>query len=71
MTYSRDVQEASIQPAGHSLTERRPAIDLARTAALAMVVLGHLSLAVIDRGPDDTLRGTNLLSLYPRWAWLR
>lgn len=70
MTYSRDVQEASIQPAGHSLTERRPAIDLARTAALAMVVLGHLSLAVIDRGPDDTLRGTNLLSLYPRWAWL-
>ena len=35
-----------------------------------MVVLGHLALAIIDRGPDGTLRGANVLSLYPGLAWL-
>lgn len=40
---------------------RRPAIDLVRAGALALVVLGHLSLAIIDRNPDGTLRGANVL----------
>lgn len=35
-----------------------------------MVVLGHLALAIIDRGPDGELRGANLLALYPDLAWL-
>jgi hypothetical protein len=37
---------------------------------LVLVVLGHLALAIIDRGPDGTLRGANVLSLYPGLAWL-
>jgi hypothetical protein len=49
---------------------RRDAIDVARVGALAMVVAGHLLLAVIDRGPDGALRGANLLSLHPDLAWL-
>jgi hypothetical protein len=49
---------------------RREAIDVARVGALAMVVAGHLLLAVIDRGPDGALRGANLLSLHPDLAWL-
>ena len=48
---------------------RRDAIDVARILALFIVILGHLSLAVIDR-PDDAVRGTNLLALYPGWAWV-
>jgi hypothetical protein len=51
-------------------TARRDAIDVARVGALAMVVAGHLLLAVIDRGPDGALRGANLLSLHPDLAWL-
>lgn len=49
---------------------RRPAIDVARIGALIVVVLGHLTLAVIDRAPDGELRGTNLLALRPGWAWV-
>jgi len=49
--------------------KRRDAIDVARILALFVVILGHLSLAVIDR-PDDAVRGTNLLALYPGWAWV-
>ena len=49
---------------------RRPAIDVARIVALVTVVLGHLTLAVIDRGPDGQLRGANLLALRPGWGWL-
>ena len=49
---------------------RRGAIDLARVGALVLVVLGHLTMAVIDRGPDGGLRGDNLLSLHPGLAWL-
>lgn len=49
---------------------RRDAIDVARTGALAVVVAGHLLLAVIDRGPDGQVRGANLLSLHPDLAWL-
>lgn len=48
----------------------RDAIDVARVGALALVVAGHLVLAVIDRGPDGAVRGTNLLSLRPDLAWL-
>ncbi len=51
-------------------TSRRGAIDLARVGALVLVVVGHLSLAVIDRGADGELRGDNLLSLQPHLAWL-
>ncbi len=51
-------------------TRRRPAIDVARVLALAVVVIGHLSLAVIDRGADGSLRGTNLLEIRPGWAWV-
>jgi hypothetical protein len=54
----------------HRDTVRRDAIDVARVGALAMVVAGHLLLAVIDRGPDGALRGANLLSLHPDLAWL-
>lgn len=53
-----------------SLYERRPAIDVARILALGVVVLGHLVLAVIDRGPDGSVRGENLLELRPGWSWL-
>jgi hypothetical protein len=48
----------------------RDAIDVARVGALAVVVVGHLLLAVIDRGPDGAVRGANLLSLRPDLAWL-
>jgi hypothetical protein len=50
-------------------TARRDAIDVARVMALAIVVLGHLLLAVIDR-PHGRIRGANLLALNPGWAWL-
>jgi len=43
---------------------------VARVGALVLVVLGHLTLAVIDRGPDGAIRGSNLLSLHPGWVWL-
>jgi hypothetical protein len=49
---------------------RRPAIDVARILALVVVVMGHLTLAVIDRGHDGALRGANLLALRPGWAAL-
>lgn len=49
---------------------RRGAIDVARVGALVMVVIGHLGLAVIDRGPDGALRGANVLALHPGLAWL-
>jgi len=50
--------------------ERRGAIDIARSGALVLVVIGHLTLAVIDRGPDGSLRGVNLVALHPGWYWL-
>lgn len=50
--------------------QRRGAIDVARVVALLVVVLGHLSLAVIDRGPDGALRGANLIALHPGWLWV-
>lgn len=53
-----------------STGQRRGAIDVARIGALLVVVLGHLSLAVIDRGPDGALRGANLIALHPWWNWL-
>ena len=53
-----------------SRIDRRGAVDVARVGALVLVVLGHLSLAVIDRGPDGALRGENLLALHPGLAWL-
>lgn len=49
---------------------RRDAIDVARIGALALVVLGHLALAAIDRAPDGDVRGENLLALYPDWTGL-
>jgi hypothetical protein len=51
-------------------TGRRGAIDVARVGALVLVVLGHLSLAVIDRGPDGAIRGANMLALHPSLASL-
>jgi hypothetical protein len=53
-----------------SADQRRLAIDVARVGALGLVVLGHLTLAVIDRRPDGAIRGSNLLALQPRLAWL-
>lgn len=50
-------------------SDRRDAIDVARILALLMVVLGHLSLAVVDRHAGH-VRGANLLALHPEWAWL-
>lgn len=49
---------------------RRGAIDLARVLALAVVVLGHLTLAVVDTGDDGAVRAANLLELRPSWAWV-
>lgn len=49
---------------------RRGAIDVARVGALVMVVLGHLTLAIIDRGPDGAIRGANALALAPDLAWI-
>lgn len=50
-----------------SASGRRDTIDVARVLALLIVVLGHLSLAVIDR-PAGEVRGANLLALHPGWA---
>jgi hypothetical protein len=47
---------------------RRDAIDVARVLALLIVVLGHLTLAVVDRH-GGSVRGANLLALRPVWAW--
>jgi hypothetical protein len=55
---------------GGTRSARRGAIDVARVGALGLVVLGHLTLAIIDRGPDGELRGANVLALYPGLAWL-
>jgi len=59
----------SPQPARWDPTTRRDAIDVARVLALALVVLGHLSLAVIDT-VDGEVRGENLLELRPGWVWI-
>jgi hypothetical protein len=47
--------------------DHREAIDVARIVALFLVVIGHLTLAVIDRD-DGSVRGANLLALHPGWA---
>ena len=39
-------------------------------SALTLVVVGHLTMAVIDRDRHGAVRGTNLLLLYPRWSVL-
>lgn len=48
--------------------EHRGAIDVARLLALFLVVVGHLTLAVVDRD-DAGVRGANLLTLHPGWAF--
>lgn len=50
--------------------ERRGAIDVARSTSLVLVVVAHLVMVVIDRGPGGAVRGINLFQLYPRWEWL-
>jgi hypothetical protein len=45
----------------------RDAIDVARVLALVLVVVGHLTLAVVDR-EEGGLRGANLIALHPGWA---
>lgn len=45
-------------------------MDIARAGSLLLVVVGHLVMVVIDRGPDGALRGDNLLAIFPDWAWL-
>lgn len=57
------------EPVNSTPTRRREAIDVARVLALALVVTGHLLLAVIDRVGDE-IRGANLLALHPGWAIL-
>lgn len=47
----------------------RDAVDVARVLALALVVVGHLTLAVVDREAGE-VRGANLLALHPGWAWV-
>lgn len=37
---------------------------------MLVVVAGHLAMVVVDRGSDGSLRGDNLLALFPEWAWL-
>ena len=49
---------------------RRGAIDLVRSGSLLLVVLGHFTMTVIDTSPSGSVRGSNLLALYPQWAWL-
>lgn len=44
-------------------------MDVARVLALALVVSGHLILAVIDR-PHGTVRGANMLVFHPGLAFL-
>ena len=51
-------------------SERRGAIDAARAASLILVVVAHLAMVVLDRGPSGALRGTNLFQLYPSFEWL-
>jgi hypothetical protein len=50
-------------------SDRRDAIDVARVLALFVVVVGHLTVAVIDRDAGG-VRGANLLTLHPGWAWI-
>jgi hypothetical protein len=50
--------------------DRRPAVDVARILALTVVVLGHLTIAVVDRDAAGEVRGTNLLTLEPAWRWM-
>lgn len=49
---------------------RRGAIDIARSSSLVLVVVAHLTMVVLDRAPDGSLRGINLFELYPRMEWL-
>jgi hypothetical protein len=58
-----------IAPIRYKGVVRRNAIDVARVSALIIVVLGHLTLAVIDR-PHGEIRGANLLALHPGWAFV-
>jgi len=51
------------------MSERRPAVDVARVVALATVVIGHLAMAIVDRDAEGAIRGTNLFTLHPQWAW--
>ena len=53
-----------------NVINRRGAIDLVRSGSLLLVVLGHLTMTVIDTTPSGSVRGSNLLALYPQWAWL-
>ena len=50
--------------------DRRPAVDVARILALTVVVLGHLTIAVVDLDAAGEVRGTNLLTLEPAWRWM-
>lgn len=54
---------------GSAQPVRRDAIDVARVGALLVVVVGHLTLAVVDRA-SGAVRGANLLALRPSWAWV-
>lgn len=49
---------------------RRGAIDIVRAASLVLVVVAHLTMVVLDRNADGSLRGVNLFQLYPRFEWL-
>jgi hypothetical protein len=55
---------------GSGSSDRRPAIDVARILALVVVVVGHLTIAVVDRATAGEVRGTNLLTLEPAWRWV-
>lgn len=55
---------------GGGARARRGAIDIARSSSLALVVVAHLTMVVLDRAPDGSLRGVNLFELYPRFEWI-
>lgn len=59
---------AQFGTAASRTASRRGAVDVARVLALLLVVVGHLTLAVIDRHGGH-VRGTNLLRLHPGWAF--
>jgi surface polysaccharide O-acyltransferase-like enzyme len=51
-------------------TVRRGAIDIARSSSLVLVVVAHLTMVVLDRATDGSLRGVNIFELYPRFELL-
>ena len=68
--FSSPCQHDPVNQVQSGPVERRGAIDVARSASLILVVVAHLVMVVLDRGPDGALRGVNLFEIHPGLEWL-